>query len=41
LHDSLLNDVINSDATAPRLTLVNTLAKEKAKQLLKSGKDYF
>ena len=41
LHDRLLNEVINSDAHAPRLTLVNTLAKVKAKELLKSGKEYF
>ena len=41
LHDKLLTEVINADANAPRLTLVNTLAKEKAKELLKSGKEFF
>lgn len=41
LHDGLLNDVINGEVHAPRMTLVNTLAKIKAKQLLKSGKEYF
>lgn len=41
LHDRLLKEVINGDTNAHRLTLVNTLAKIKAKQLLKSGKEYF
>ena len=41
LHNKLLRDVINADANAPRLTLVNTLAKQKARELLKSGKEYF
>lgn len=41
LHDGLLNEVINGEVNAPRLTLVNTLAKKKAKALLKSGKEYF
>lgn len=41
LHDRLLREVINGETHAPRLTLVNTLAKIKAKELLKSGKEYF
>jgi hypothetical protein len=41
LHDRLLNEVLAADPVAPRLTLVNTLAKGKAKALLESGKDYF
>lgn len=41
LHNRLLNEVINGDTNAHRLTLVNTLAKIKAKELLKSGKEYF
>ena len=41
LHDKLLNGVIAADPVAPRLTLINTLAKKKAKALLESGKDYF
>ena len=41
LHDKLLNDVLAADPIAPRLTLINTLAKVKAKALLESGKDYF
>lgn len=41
LHDRLLNEVLAADPVAPRLTLLNTLAKVKAKALLESGKDYF
>ena len=41
LHDTLLNQVLAADPVAPRLTLVNVLAKRKAKALLESGKDYF
>lgn len=41
LHDKLLNEVLAADPEAPGLTLVNTLAKERAKKLLASGKDYF
>jgi TRAP transporter T-component len=41
LHDRLLNEVIAADPVAPRLTLINTLAKRKAQALLESGKDYF
>ncbi len=41
LHDRLLNEVIAADPVAPKLTLINTLAKLKAKALLESGKDYF
>jgi hypothetical protein len=41
LHDKLLNEVLAADPVAPRLTLINVLAKEKAKALLASGKDYF
>lgn len=41
LHDKLLNDVLAADPVAPRLTLINVLAKRKAKALLDSGKDYF
>lgn len=41
LHDKLLNDVLAADPVAPRLTLINLLAKGKAKALLESGKDYF
>jgi hypothetical protein len=41
LHDKLLNEVLVADPVAPRLTLINTLAKRRAKALLASGKDYF
>jgi TRAP transporter T-component len=41
LHDKLLNEAIAADPTAPRLTLVNTLAKLRAQRLLETGKDYF
>ena len=41
LHDKLLNEVLAADPHAPRLTLINTLAKVKAKALLESGKDFF
>ena len=41
LHDRLLNEVLAADPVVPKLTLINTLAKIKAKALLESGKDYF
>jgi TRAP transporter T-component len=41
LHDKLLNDVLAADPNAPGMTLINTLAQERAKKLLASGKDYF
>ncbi len=41
LHDRLLNEVIAADAVEPGLTLINTLAKQRAKKLLASAKDYF
>ncbi len=41
LHDKLLNEVLAADPVAPHLTLINMLAKRKAKVLLESGKDYF
>lgn len=41
LHDKLLNEVLAADPVAPRLTLINMLAKRRAKALLESGKDYF
>jgi hypothetical protein len=41
LHDKLLNEVLVADPVAPKLTLINTLAKRRASALLESGKDYF
>lgn len=41
LHDRLLNEVLAAAPEAPKLTLMNVLAQERAKALLASGKDYF
>lgn len=41
LHDRLLKEVIEGDPNEPGLTLTNTLAQERARQLMESGKDYF
>ena len=41
LHDKLLNEVISAKPEQPGMTLMNTLAQQKAKQLLASSKDYF
>jgi len=41
LHDRLLNDVLAAPVEAPGLTLLNTLAKERAQSLLGSADDYF
>jgi len=41
LHDKLLNEVIAGDPHTPGLTLINTLAQQRAKKLLESGKDFF
>ena len=41
LHDQLLNEVISADPVEQNLTLTNTLAQEKAKQLLAESEDYF
>lgn len=41
LHDRLLNEVVAAAPEAPKLTLMNVLAQERAKALLASGKDYF
>jgi hypothetical protein len=41
LHDKLLNEVLSADPVAPGFTLINTLAQDRAKKLLESGKDYF
>lgn len=41
LHDRLLNEVLASPAQAPGLTLMNTLAREKARELLAGSADYF
>ena len=41
LHDRLLNEVLAADPVAPGFTLTNTLAQDRARKLLDSGKDYF
>ena len=41
LHDRLLTEVLAADPRAPGLTLTNTLAQDRARKLLESGKDYF
>lgn len=41
LHDKLLKEVLAANPVQPGMTLMNTLAQQKARQLLESGKDYF
>jgi hypothetical protein len=41
LHDRLLNEVLNADAHAEGLTLLNQLAKQQAKVLLAESAEYF
>ena len=41
LHDKLLHKVLDSDPAAPELTLMNTIARQKAAALLKSADEYF
>ncbi len=41
LHDRLLNEVLAADPAAPGFTLTNTLAQDRARKLLESGKEYF
>jgi hypothetical protein len=41
LHDRLLTDVLNAPAEAPGFTLFNVLAKQEAKTLLATSKEYF
>jgi len=41
LHDRLLNEVLVSEVKQPGLTLVNSLARRQAEELLASADDYF
>jgi hypothetical protein len=41
LHDRLLHEVLNAKTHVPGYTLINTLAQQRARELLKSGKEYF
>ena len=41
LHDRLLNEVLEAKTDVRGYTLSNTLAQQRARELLESGKDYF
>jgi hypothetical protein len=41
LHDRLLTDVLNAPVEAPGFTLFNVLAKQEARSLLATSKEYF
>ncbi len=41
LYDRLLNEVLDAQTHVPGYTLLNTLAQKRARELLKSGEDYF
>jgi hypothetical protein len=41
LHDRLLNEVLKAKTDVPGYTFGNTLAQRQARELLKSGEDYF
>lgn len=41
LHDRLLTEVLTTDPVAPDYTLINTLARERARVLLDESADYF
>lgn len=41
LHDRLLREVLESDASVPGFTLTNTLAQEQAQRLLDGSEEYF
>jgi hypothetical protein len=41
LHDRLLQETLKAESRYEDLTLINTIAKQKAKQLLASANDYF
>jgi hypothetical protein len=41
LHDRLLNEVLGAETVVPGYTLGNTLAQQRARELLESGEDYF
>jgi len=41
LHDRLLTEVLAADTEAPGFTLTNTVAKERARELLAESDDYF
>ncbi|MEO8670086.1 MAG: TRAP transporter TatT component family protein [Tahibacter sp.] len=41
LHDRLLQEVLSAAPEAPGMTLMNSLAQQRARALLESGKEYF
>lgn len=41
LHDRLLNEVVEADPREPGLTLINTVAQRRARELLESADAYF
>jgi hypothetical protein len=41
LHDRLLEEVMVADPRQPGLTLINTVARERAAELLESADEYF
>jgi len=41
LHDRLLHEVLKAESDVPGYALSNTLAQQKARELLNSAKDYF
>jgi hypothetical protein len=41
LHDRLLHEVLKADPNQPGYTLINTLARQEAQELLESADDYF
>ncbi|MEE4245333.1 MAG: TRAP transporter TatT component family protein [Kangiellaceae bacterium] len=41
LHDKWLNEVVNSDVDSDKFRLTNTIAKQKAAELLSSANDFF
>jgi len=41
LHDKLLNEVVSADPNVPGLTLINTVAQRRARELLESADAYF
>ena len=41
LHDQLLKQVLSENPEQDGLTLANTIAQQRAKQLLESAEEYF
>lgn len=41
LHDQLLSQVLDAETKKPGLTLINTIAKQQAEELLAESNDYF